>query len=46
MIDASAEQQHLKTSETSEADLDYFGICFFTDYDTAKELTKKFSLLN
>jgi hypothetical protein len=46
MIDGSAETQHSRTMETLEQDLDYYGICFFTDFDIAKELTKKFSLFN
>jgi hypothetical protein len=46
MVQDSAEKQHQITSETNEIDLDYYGICFFTDFETAKELTKKFSLFN
>jgi hypothetical protein len=46
MISGSAEEQHFETSKTKEADLDYYGICFFADNETAKELTKKFSLFN
>ena len=43
MILKSAEEQVEITKQTKEEDLDYLGICFFADYETAKELTKKFS---
>jgi hypothetical protein len=46
MVNGSAEEQHQATLDTAEAGLDYFGICFFTDFENAKELTKKFSLYN
>jgi hypothetical protein len=46
MINGSAEEQHQATLETNETDLEYYGICFFADTETAKELTKKFSLFN
>lgn len=46
MILKSAEEQVEITKQTKEIDLDYLGICFFADYETAKELTKKFSVFN
>jgi hypothetical protein len=46
MVSGSAEEQHQTMLETNEADLEYYGVCFFADFDTAKELTKKFSLFN
>jgi hypothetical protein len=46
MVSGSAKEQHDLTLQTSESDLDYYGICFFADYEKAKELTKKFSLMN
>ena len=44
MVEGTYVDQHKRTSETSEIDLEYFGICFFTDNETARSLTKKFSL--
>jgi hypothetical protein len=44
MIVGTSEEQQKATSETTEADLDYFGICMFADTNTLKEFTKKFSL--
>lgn len=46
MIEGSSEQQREGTRNTHEADLDYIGICFFADNETARELTKKFSIFN
>jgi hypothetical protein len=46
MIQRSAQEQRETTAKTKEIDLDYLGICFFTDNETARELTKKFSLFN
>lgn len=46
MINGSAQQQHEGTLQTKEADLDYLGVCFFADNETARELTKKFSLFS
>ncbi|PIY17572.1 DUF2000 domain-containing protein [Candidatus Dojkabacteria bacterium CG_4_9_14_3_um_filter_150_Dojkabacteria_WS6_41_13] len=37
-------EQHENTHNTSEANLEYFGICFFMNKEEARELTKKFSL--
>jgi len=42
-IGTSQEQQDA-TKNTSEQDLDYYGICLFGKTDILKELTKKFSL--
>ncbi len=36
--------QKKRTSETPEAELEYYGICFFAPDAQARELTKKFSL--
>jgi hypothetical protein len=44
MIEGTFVEQHARTNQTKEADLEYFGITFFADNETAKELTKKFSL--
>lgn len=44
MTVGSYAEQKEKTSKTKELDLEYYGICFFTDDETARELTKKFSL--
>jgi hypothetical protein len=44
MIEGTFVEQHARTSQTKEADLEYFGITFFADNETAKELTKKFNL--
>ena len=44
MIEGTYADQHNRTAATAEADLDYFGICFFMNSAEAKELTKKFSL--
>ncbi|MCR4329667.1 MAG: DUF2000 domain-containing protein [Candidatus Roizmanbacteria bacterium] len=38
-----AEQQH-RTQETSEAELEYYGICLFGEINTLNTLTRKFSL--
>ncbi|MEI6728365.1 MAG: DUF2000 domain-containing protein [bacterium] len=46
MIQKSAQEQREITAKTKEIDFDYLGVCFFVDNDIAKELTKKFSLLN
>ena len=46
MTEGTYADQHNRTAETSEADLDYWGICFFMDTAEARELTKKFSLYN
>ncbi len=40
----SSLEQLSATSQIAEADLAYYGICFFGDTEIAKELTKKFSL--
>lgn len=37
-------EQKDRTSRTSEADLEYYGICFFGEKDKLTELTRKFSL--
>jgi hypothetical protein len=44
-IGTSQEQQDA-TSETSEQDLEYFGIVMFGDTDELREFTGKFSLFN
>lgn len=46
MIEGTYADQHQRTSERPEAELEYFGVCFFADNETARELTKKFSLFN
>lgn len=37
-------EQKQRTSETTESELEYYGICFFGDRMTLFEITKKFSL--
>jgi len=44
MIEGTYLEQHLNTQKTKEADLEYFGICLFGDWNTVSQLTKKFSL--
>jgi hypothetical protein len=44
MIEGTYMDQHKRTSETPEIELEYWGICFFAKNDQSKELTKKFSL--
>lgn len=44
MTEGNYAEQHDRTSATNEADLDYYGICFFMDASESRELTKKFSL--
>jgi hypothetical protein len=44
MIEGTYMDQHKRTSETPELELEYYGICFFAEVEQSKELTKKFSL--
>jgi len=44
MTVGTAEEQRERTKQTPELELEYFGICFFGDGETLKELTKRFSL--
>ncbi|EKO3943912.1 DUF2000 domain-containing protein [Vibrio fluvialis] len=44
MIVGSSEEQVNATAETTEQDLEYFGICMFGDAAELKEFTGKFSL--
>jgi hypothetical protein len=44
MIEGTYADQHRRTSETPELELEYYGICFFAEDNQARELTKKFSL--
>lgn len=46
MIEGTYADQHKRTAETPEAELDYFGICFFMNSAESRELTKRFSLYN
>jgi hypothetical protein len=46
MIEGTYADQHERTNQTAELELEYFGVLFFADNDTARELTKKFSLYN
>lgn len=46
MIEGTYADQHDRTQTTAEADLDYYGICFFMNAAQSRELTKKFSLYN
>jgi len=44
MIVGTFAEQKQKTHETSESELEYYGICFFGEDTQLRELTKKFSL--
>lgn len=44
MIEGTFADQHARTSETPELELEYYGICFFVEDAQSRELTKKFSL--
>jgi hypothetical protein len=44
MIEGTYADQHNRTAETPEEELDYFGICFFMNSAESRELTKRFSL--
>lgn len=44
MIEGTYADQHKRTSETPEEELNYYGICFFMNAADSRELTKKFSL--
>lgn len=44
MTVGTSEAQLQRTSETTEADLEYFGICLFGETEKLKPFTKKFSL--
>ena len=44
MIEGTYADQHKRTLETKEEELDYFGICFIISNELGKELTRKFSL--
>ena len=46
MIQKSAKEQREITALTKEIDFDYLGVCFFVNNETAKELTKKFSIFS
>lgn len=47
MVEGTYAQQHDKTSQTAEEDLDYYGICLFMNAVQSRAgLTKKFSLYN
>jgi len=46
MIEGTYVDQHKRTAETPEAELDYYGICFFMNAERSRTLTKKFSLYN
>ena len=44
MTVGTSEEQVTNTSNTAEADLEYYGIVLFGDTDTLREFTKRFSL--
>ncbi len=44
MVEGTYAEQHDRTKATPEAELEYFGICFFMNAAESRELTKKFSL--
>jgi hypothetical protein len=44
MIEGTYADQHNRTADTPEAELEYYGICFFMNAQESRELTKKFSL--
>ena len=44
MVEGTYAEQHDRTRATPEAELEYYGICFFMNAAESRELTKKFSL--
>jgi hypothetical protein len=44
MVDGDYVTQQAEFDKTAEADLEYFGVCFFMNKEASRELTKKFSL--
>lgn len=44
MIEGTYAEQHDRTAQTLEVELEYYGICFFMNSADSRELTKKFSL--
>ncbi len=44
MIQDTYIEQHQRTLQTKEQDLEYFGICLFGEWELVSQLTKKFSL--
>jgi len=44
MTVGTSEEQQSKTADTTEAELEYWGICTFAETDVLRELTKKFQL--
>ena len=46
MTVGTSADQLARTAETSEAELEYFGICLFGPTDVLREITGKFSLFN
>ena len=44
MIEGNYAEQHDRTANTPEQELEYYGICFFMNASESRELTKKFSL--
>jgi hypothetical protein len=44
MVEGTYFEQHERMNSTLEADLEYYGICFFMNAKESKQLTKKFSL--
>ncbi|HHP0478705.1 TPA: DUF2000 domain-containing protein [Vibrio campbellii] len=44
MVEGGSEVQQQTTKNTLEAELEYLGICLFSETETLRELTKKFSL--
>lgn len=45
MTVGSSQEQQRATTNTAEADLEYYGVCLFGGTEELKEFTKKFSLL-
>ena len=44
MIEGNYAEQHDRTAQTPELELEYYGICFFMSSAESRELTKKFSI--
>ena len=44
MVPGTYADQQNEFDKTAEQDLEYFGVCFFTEKEKSRELTKKFSL--
>jgi len=44
MVEGTFEDQHERTKSRTEEEIEFWGVCFFAENDTARELTSKFSI--